>query len=166
MYEQEAFERGMSVEDLKEIKALERENAQLRKVQEDVQKQREWSQIQQQSQNLKQIYPEFNLSEELSNPQFTKLLHTLQGSGFPDAVQTAFESIHREEIMGGAMKYAVQRTQQQISNSIQSGMRRPQENGTSQRAAAATGGIDPSTLTKSQIDDIKRRAERGERITF
>jgi hypothetical protein len=166
MYEQEAFERGMSVEDLKELKALERENSQLRRFQEQTQSQNEWNNIMAQGKQLTQMYPDFNLPAEMENPQFVSLLKTLQGSGFPDALRRTFEVIHKDEIMGGAMQYAVQRTQQQISNSIQSGMRRPQENGTSQRSAAATGGLDPSTLTKSQIDDIKRRAERGERIVF
>lgn len=166
MYEQEAFERGMSVEDLKELKALERENSQLRRIQEQAQSQNEWNNIMAQGEQLKQMYPDFNLPAEMENPQFVSLLRTLQRSGFPGALQRTFEVIHKDEIMGGAMQYAVQRTQQQISNSIQSGMRRPQENGTSQRSAAATGGLDPSTLTKSQIDEIKRRAERGERIVF
>lgn len=166
MYEQEAYERGMSVEDLKQLKSLERENAQLRRATQVTEEQREWDALVAQGEELKQTYPAFNLDNEMLNPQFGKLLATFQRSGFPDAVKIAYETVHRDEIMGGAMQYAVEKTQQKISNSIQSGMSRPQENGTNQTAAGAPTALDPSKLTKAQIEDIKRRAARGERITF
>ncbi len=166
MYEQEAFQRGMSVQDLKQMKRLEAENAQLRRTNERTQQQREWDEITQQGENLKQLYPNFDLDMEMANPMFGRLLATMQKTGLKDAVRVAYETVHRDEIMGGAMQYAVKKTEQKISNSIQSGMRRPTENGTQQQSAAATGEFDPSKLTKAQIDDFKRRAERGERIVF
>lgn len=165
-YEQEAFQRGMSVEDLKQIKKLEAENATLRMQNARTAEQREWDALVQQGEQVRQMYPEFDLDLEMQNPQFGRLLATMQKSGFPDAVRTAYEAVHREEIMGGAMRYAVKQTEQKISNSIQSGMRRPSENGTTKQAAASVGTVDPSRLTKAQIEDIKKRAERGEKITF
>lgn len=166
IYEQEAFERGMNVEDLKQIKALERENAALKMQTQRSAEQQEWDGIVEQGNAVKEMYPEFDLDVEMSNPTFGRLLATMQKSGFPNAVQTAYEAVHREEIMSGAMRYAVQQTQQKISNSIQSGMSRPSENGTSQVSAGAPTSLDPSKLTKAQIEDIKARAARGERITF
>ena len=166
MYEQEAFERGMSVNDLKQMKALERENQQLRRMSERSQEQREWDAVVEQGEKVKAVYPDFDLDAEMQNPMFGRVLATMQKSGFPNAVQTAYEAVHRDEIMGGAMRYAVAQTEQKISNSIQSGMRRPQENGTSHQSASTVGNFDPSKLTKAQIDDMKRRAERGERIVF
>lgn len=165
-YEQEAFQRGMSVEDLKQLKKLEAENASLRMQNARTAEQKEWDALVQQGEQVRQMYPEFDLDTEMQNPQFGRLLATMQKSGFPDAVRTAYEAVHREEIMGGAMRYAVKQTEQKISNSIQSGMRRPAENGTKQQAAASVGTVDPSRLTKAQIEDIKKRAERGEKITF
>ena len=166
MYEQEAFERGMSVEDLKQMKSLERENAQLRRATQHTEEQKQWEALVAQGETLKQMYPAFDMDNEMLNPQFAKMLATFQRSGFPNALQITYEAIHREEIMGGAMQYAVQQTQQKISNSIQSGMSRPQENGTTQKAAGAPTALDPSKLSKAEIDDIKMRAARGERITF
>jgi len=166
MYEQEAFQRGMSVEDLKQIKKLEMENATLRAQNARTAEQREWDALVAQGEEMKQAYPDFDLESEMQNPQFGRLLATMQKSGFPNALRTAYEAVHREEIMGGAMRYAVAQTERKISNSIQSGMRRPTENGTTQQAAASVGTVDPSKLTKSQIEDLKKRAERGERITF
>lgn len=166
MYEQEAFQRGMSVEDLKQFKALERENAQLRMQSQRSAEEQEWDAIVQEGNAVREVYPEFDLEMEMQNPQFGRLLATLKKSGFNNALQTAYESVHRDEIMGGAMRYAVQQTQQKISNSIQSGMNRPAENGTQGNSAGAPTALDPSKLTKAQIEDMKMRAMRGERITF
>lgn len=166
MYEEEAFQRGMSVQDLKELKRLEAENKQLRSANQRTQEQQEWDMIVSQGEALKQIYPDFDLDMEMSNAQFGRLLATMQSSGFPNPVQTAYEAVHREEIMGGAMRYAVAQTEQKISNSIQSGMRRPKENGSGNQASASIGASDPSKLTLAQLQDIKKRAERGERISF
>lgn len=167
LYEKEAFERGMSVEDLKQLKALERENAQLKRATQYTEEQREWDILMQQGEELKQMYPSFDMDNEMLNPEFGKSLAFFKNSNmYPDPVRRAYELVHRDEIMGGAMQYAVQQTQQKISNSIQSGMARPQENGTSQNAAGAPTALDPSKLSKEQIEDIKRRAARGERITF
>lgn len=165
LYEQEAFKRGISVDELKNIKRLERENASLRAENTRTAEQREWDALLMQGEELKNTYPDFDMETEMQNPQFGRLLATMQKSGFPNALQTAYEAVHRDDIMGGAMRYAVSQTESKISKSIQSGMRRPAENGTNQQAAARTT-TDPSKLTKSQIDDLKRRAERGERITF
>ena len=166
IYEEEAFQRGMSVQDLKELKRLEAENAQLRSANQRTREQEEWNMIESQSESLKQIYPDFDLEMEMTNPQFGRLLATMQNSGFPNPVQTAYEAVHREEIMGGAMRYAVTQTEQKISNSIQSGMRRPKENGSGNQASASIGATDPSRLTLAQLQDIRQRAERGERISF
>lgn len=166
IYEEEAFQRGMSVEDLKQMKNLERENAQLKMSQQRSAEAEEWEALVQQGNQLREVYPDFDLDIEMQNPQFGRLLATMQRSGFPNPIQTAYEAVHREEIMGGAMRYAVQQTAAKISNSIQSGMARPAENGTSQRSPGAPTALDPSKLTKAQIEEIKLRASRGEKITF
>lgn len=165
-YEKEAFERGMSIKDLKQMKQMELELNNLKRQQTRTKEQQEWDGIVSQGEEVKQMYPNFDLEAELNDPNFGRLLATFQRSGFPNAVRTAYEAVHRDEIMGGAMQYAVQQTQQKISNSIQSGMRRPSENGTSKQSSSTVGNLDPSKLTKEQLDDFKRRAERGERITF
>lgn len=167
MYEQEAFQRGMSVDDLREMKRLEAENNQLRMASQRSAEQQEWEAIVSEGDELKGLYPEFDLDTEMANPQFGRLLATFKRSGFPDALRTAYEAIHRDEVISGAMRHAVTTTEQKISNSIQSGMRRPIENGSgSGNATAKVGSVDPSKFTKAQLEEIKKRAERGERITF
>lgn len=166
IYEKEAFEKGIPVEQLKHTKQLEREVAQLRNQNAQSERDRQWNEVVQQAEAAKQVYPNFDLDTEMQNPNFGRLLATMQRSGFPNAVKTVYEIIHKDEIMGGAMAYAVQQTQNKISNSIQSGMTRPAENGIGQQSTASVGNVDPSKLTKAQIDDIRKRAERGEKITF
>lgn len=166
MYEDEAFQRGMSVDDLKQFKALERENAALKRQSQMSAEQEEWNRLVEQGNAVKEVYPDFDLDTEMNNPQFGRLLATMQRSGFPNPIQTAYEAVHREEIMGGAMAYAVNQTKQKISNSIASGQNRPQENGSTQRSAGTATGLDPSKLSKADIENIKMRASRGERITF
>lgn len=164
--QKEAFDRGMSVEDLRHMHDMERQNAAYRAQAQQAEQQREWDAIQAQGEQLKQLYPDFDLDAEMSDSQFGHMVATLQSSGFPNAVQIAYESVHRDEIMSGAMGYAVKRTQQKISNAIQSGMKRPTENGSGSKQAGTATGIDPSNLTLKQIEDIKMRAQSGERITF
>lgn len=164
--EEEAFQRGIPKEDLKQMKSLERENEILRRQSQRSKEAAEWDDVMRQGDALKQVYPNFDLETELSNDQFGRTLASLQKANVPNALQAAYEIAHRDEIMGGAMRYAVSQTEQKISNSIQSGMRRPAENGTSGASSSTIGNIDPSKLTREQLQDIYSRASRGERITF
>ena len=164
MYEEEAFQRGMKVEDLKRLKQLEAQNAQLRRANEirdrEEESRREYDQLVVQGEELKALYPDFDLNEEMQNPAFGRLIAV----NVP--LQTAYEVVHKDDILRGGMQYAVQKTEQKIANSIRSGSRRPSENGTSSNASADPGRVDPRSFTRRDFQDFKRRAERGERITF
>ena len=162
LYEKEAFERGMSVEDLKQMKALERENMAFRQREEAMARQnagrQQYEQLMADAQNVKNVYPAFDLDTEMQNPDFGRLAAV----GIP--LRTAYEVVHRDEIMGTAMQYATQKTQEAMSKSIQSGMRRPAENGMSSSAASAPANIDPTKFTKKDFAEMRMRAERGEKI--
>jgi len=164
--EQEAYEKGMSVESLKTIKQLEQENYQLRGMEEQKRQQDEWNQLNQESEAMKEYYPDFSLEQEMENPEFMSLLATLRNSNFPNAVRRAYEVIHHDELMSGSFQYATQRTKEMMSRSIQSGMSRPKESAAGATAAGGMQGMDPSKLTDAQMEDIISRAKRGERITF
>ena len=166
LYEDEAYKRGISVDELKHIKSLERENAQLKQAEQSTQNRMIIDDLQRQGEALKEMYPDFDLKTELDNADFGRLLSVLQKSGAADAVRTAYEVTHRDEIMSGGMAYAVQRTKEKVSKSIQSGLKRPAENGTTGQATSQIGEVDPSKLTSAQLKDYISRAERGEKITF
>ena len=163
LYEEEAFERGMSVADLKHMKQLEADNARLNAQREaqarEEASREEFDAIARQGEELKAIYPNFNLGEELANASFGRLV----ANGID--VKTAYEVVHKDEILAGGMEYAVKQTKEKISKAIQSGSR-PQENGLSSQSATSPGEIDVSKLSLAQIREITARAQKGERITF
>lgn len=162
-YEEEAFKRGMTVEDLKHMKQLEYENANLNRQTEAMQREQEtreaFNRLVEQGEALKGIYPDFDLNVEMMNPDFGRLI------AVDVPVQTAYEIVHKDEILAGGMQYAVQQTQRKISNSIQSGVR-PAENASGAQSAADPGRLDVSKLTAKDFAEFRARAEAGERITF
>ena len=164
--EQEAYNRGMSVDTLKQIKQLEQENASLRGHDEMARQQEEWNQLNQESEAMKEFYPEFDLTAEMENPEFMSLLATLRNSGFPNSVRRAYEVIHHDDLMTGSMQYATQQAKRMVTNAVKAGQSRPTESAAGSTAAGGMQGIDPSKLTDEQMEDIISRAKRGERITF
>ena len=164
LFEREATEMGVTVDGLRKIRAAENQMREADRVRAEEESRAAWQRLVEDGEQLKQLYPGFDLEAELANPQFGKLLAGLQASGFDGALRTAYESVHRDEIMSGALQYAVQKTKQQVSNSIQAGQRRPAENGAA--SAAAQTKIDPSKLTPQQRKEIRERVMRGEHITF
>ena len=163
--EKEAFAKGMTVDDYRQYRALERENAQYKAQAEQQARQAEWENIQAQAQAMQAQFPAFNLETEMQNPAFASMLATLQHNGVANAVRTAYTSLHFDELMTGGMQYAQQQAEQKISNSVRSGSKRPAENGTT-GASAGTAAVDINSLSREQIDDYIARAQRGEKISF
>lgn len=162
-YEDEALSKGMSVAQLKETKRLERENAELKQQVEMRNREDEdrafFADLVQQGEAAKQFYPTFDLQAELANPQFARLVM----NGVP--VKGAFEAVHMNEIMGGAMQYAAQRVTEKVSNAYQANKGRPRENGTSSNLPVSSE-FNPAALTKEQRRAIRERVNRGEKVSF
>lgn len=166
-YEKEAYERGMSVDDLKAMKSLEAENARLKQSQMQEENNRYWASMEEQARALKSTFPDLDFETEMMNPEFAQQLSFYRGADPEHSVERAYRNVHFDEIMSGAVGYAVKRANSQLSRAIQSGSKRPTENGVSGgQGAVSTGAIDPSKLTRAQREDIIRRARAGERITF
>jgi hypothetical protein len=162
-FEEEALEKGITVEQLKEIRKMERENADLKRQMEE-QNRREnankiYAQWMDQAEQAKAIYPSFDFRTEMQNPQFVNLLR----SGI-DA-KTAFEVIHKDEIIPAAMQYTAKTVEQKLTNKVIANGARPAENGNSSQGATVVKS-DVSQLTKADRAEILRRVSRGERITF
>ena len=162
-FEKEAQESGLSVQQIKANRKIQRENAALKEQIAQINTKQRADELlaswQQQSEALKQIYPSFDLQTELQNPQFRSLLQ----SNVP--IQTAFEVLHKDEIIPAAMQYTAQQVKQQVTNSVRAGQMRPTEG-----AMGSPGPVqrksDVSQLTKADIEEINRRVARGERISF
>lgn len=162
-YEEAATAQGLTVDQFKKMKELERENESLRRTREQVEAQKNadkiYSQWMQESETVKQIYPTFDFRTETQNEEFNSLLkHGID-------VKTAYEVIHKDEIIGGAMQYAVQQARQKTVNDIQARGTRAKENGSSSQASAVVK-TDVNSLTKADREEIERRVLRGEKIRF
>lgn len=162
-FEDEAMEKGISVEQLKEIRKMERENAELkRQMQEQEQHEnanRLYAAWMDQAENARQTYPSFDLKSEMANPRFVDLLRSNID------VKTAYEVVHKDEIIPAAMQFAAQQVEQKVANKIKAGGARPSENGMSSQSAAVVKS-DVSQLSKEDRAEIIRRVQRGERIRF
>ena len=91
---------------------------------------------------------------------------TAPGTGLM-SVEDAYRAVHRKEIEAAQSQVIAQRTAQKISNAIQAGSRRPDENGTSGQSASVTT-FDYSKASKAQRDALKQQiraaAARGEKL--
>lgn len=162
-YEKEAQEKGLSVEQLKQIRKMERENADLRRQMHEQQTRenasRLYAQWMEQAGQVKSVYPSFRLEAELNNPKFVELLK----AGID--VRSAYEVLHKDEIIPAAMQFTAKTVEQKLANKIAAASQRPAENGNSGQGAAIVKS-DVSQLTKADRQEIIRRVQRGERISF
>lgn len=165
-YEEEAMEKGLTVEQLKHLKKIERENAEFKRAAEEQQRRQEASRVysdwQRQSDELKAIYPSFELEKECQSPETGMRFVELLRNGID--VRTAYEVIHKDELLGGAMRYTAEAVRQKTVNDIRARGMRPAENGTSGNAASTVVKSDPRSFTKKDREEISRRVLRGERI--
>lgn len=162
-YEDEAYEKGLTVEQLKSIKKMERENAELKRQMQETQVRENADRIyaswMEQAESLKPVYPTFDLQTELQNQKFTDLIRNNID------VRTAYEVVHKDEIIPQAMAFTASKVTEKIANSIRTSGNRPSENGLSHSSSAVVKS-DVSQLSKEDRLEIARRVARGEKIRF
>ena len=164
LFQAEAMEKGISVEQLRYIKKLEadlttrkRQEAERERIEKANQLYEKWNH---EAEECKKIYTNFDFKKECENPQFMQLI---ANANVP--VRTAFEVIHKDDIIGGAMAYTAQQVRSNTAKDIAARGQRPTENGTTSQAAAIVKS-DPSKFTDSDIDEVIRRVRSGEKISF
>lgn len=162
-FEEEALEKGITVQQLKEIRKMEKENAELkRQMQEQHAQQnaaKQYTAWMDQAEKAKMVYPSLDLRTELQNPEFVKLLK----SGVD--VGTAYEVLHKNEIIPAAMQVTAKKVEQKLTNKIIANGERPTENGINSQSAAQVKS-DVSQLSKADLAEIAKRVARGEKISF
>ena len=162
-YEEEAMEKGLSVQQLKEIRKMERENADLKRQMQERATQENASKLyaawMDQAQQAKAVYPSFNLEAEMQNPQFVGLLRANVD------VRTAYEVLHKDEIIPAAMQFTAKTVESKLAKKVAANGARPAENGISSQSAARVKS-DVSQLSRADRDEIIRRVQRGEKISF
>ena len=162
-YEEEALKEGISVQKLKAIKKMERENAELHRQMQEQKTQENANKLyaawMQQGEDTKAVYPSFDLRTEMENPRFVDLLRSNVD------VRTAYEVLHKDEIIPAAMQFTAKTVEQKLTQKIIAGGARPAENGMSPQGAAVVKS-DVSQLSKADRAEIIRRVQRGEKIRF
>jgi len=112
---------------------------------------------------MKQLFPGFDLGQELRNPVFARM--TAPDVGI--SVEDAYYALHRGEIQSAAMQVTAQTTAQMISDAIRSGSLRPAENGTMAQGATVSS-FDYRSASPQQRSDLKKRIReagaRGEKL--
>ncbi len=112
------------------------------------------------TEEIKNLYPDFDFKNELkSSSLFGKLLY----SGIP--LKTAYEVLHKDEILSGAMTYTAQKVKEQVVKGIEARGRRPLENGIAAESGVVTV-TDVNALTSKDILKILKQVENGANIKF
>lgn len=161
LYEKEASERGMNVEDVKRIRRMEMENRalklQTRRDAEERQMQEFYSGVIKQVPDVQKVYPQFDIDTEMANEQFFNLVRNGVG------LRNAYEVIHGSELQAARDAIIAQKAQEQLSNSVRANGMRPNE---VNHNSAPDFGRDIKNMTRAEVKQIIRRAERGEVVKF
>lgn len=112
------------------------------------------------AEEVRKIYPDIDLSVELENPRFMKLL-TATDEQYRMPMKDIYELIHHDEIVEATKKSVAAAYAQSVNANIS----RPVENGAGNQSAVSSSS-DVSKLTKKQRAELAERAMRGEKISF
>ena len=169
-YEKLAMEKGVSTKTARELDKLESQNKQLTEQQKlirQMERQREqqariaelqagWDR---EAEQLKAQYPDFNMAEVLANPEVEKMMR----SGV--SMTNAYRSAYFDHILKQQQAATAQQVEQGVVNRMQQRNARPGENGTRPGGAVQTK-IDVSHMSRKEMEEMERRAMRGEVITL
>lgn len=162
-WEEAAADQGMTVDSYKKMVKLEAENEALHKAREEAERKNQKDAVFQkwdrEAEELKRMYPQFDLQSEIQDKRFLDLM----GAGID--MRTIYETLHHDEILPALMQQTAKAATKQQAAAARSGQMRPAENGMSSRPAAQTVK-DPAKMTKEERQEYARRAARGEIITF
>lgn len=114
--------------------------------------------LQQQEAEARELYPKLSLKEEMKDPRFVELLKC----GVD--VRSAFEVIHKDQIISASMEYAARQVERMMTNKLLAEGSRPTENGGNHGPAVSK--VDVKAMTRQERKDMIRRVRMGERITF
>lgn len=159
----EAGAQNLSAEKPAEMSGPERENETFGGEEREAQRNRlanaQVAQWEQQAAAARRVYPALDMQVELRSHRFADFLR----SGLD--VQTAYEIMHKDEILAAGMQYAARQAAEKVAQSVAAGAKRPSEGG-SGAGVAAIHKTDPAALTRNDMKEIYRRVASGERVSF
>lgn len=114
------------------------------------------------AEEVKKVFPDFDLETELQNPHFKDLVvYLAKNPEYPMTMLEAFKMLHHDDIVKKAEAEALNKAAKSVNLSAS----RPSENGLGNQSAVIVKD-DVSKLNKKDRADIARRVARGEKITF
>lgn len=166
LYEEAAAKAGIPVDIFKELEQLKGKQAERDAMDLQAEQRARFNQhyakLHQQGEALKQTFPNFDLNTELQNQHFAHLTSPMVGM----SVEDAYWTVHRRELQAASAQVAAQKSQEKLSQAIQSGMGRPSENGARSVNPGLDIRTDPRKLSKADRAEIRRRVAAGEKIYF
>ena len=156
LYSAEAMEKGTTTDALKKEYAGRAENTAMKRQLQEYQMREAFAGIQADFERDVAARYGADFETEMQNPDFARLL----GAGVP--VKTAFEVLHQAEIEAARTQAVANQTRDNLVRTIQAQGARPQEIG-----SGAAGGENVPMKTKwtrAEVEDMRRRAARGERV--
>ena len=153
-----ALNNGLTVDQQRHQDEIELENRRYREEQKRKTQaesaQRQYNQWMQESNNLKTLFPNFDLDTELQNETFRQALLAKM------PIERAFYAAHGAEIASGAMQYTAQAVRKATEEEQANRTPRPKENGVSRQAAAKVS-TDVHSMTRQQRADLAKQSMRG-----
>lgn len=163
LFADEAQRQGMDVETYRYMKKLERENLGYKKQIEKSRRESEAAEMMKRwynnSRELADSYPDFDMTAEIDNPKFIKLVQ----NGID--LKTAYEVVHIADILDRERDSAATEARKDAELEYRSRDNRPYENGLSAQSSALIKN-NVGSLSAKQRAELAKRAARGERITF
>lgn len=161
LWAEQADEAGMSIEQYKAFRKMQRENMALRAAQAAQEREQKAAQQVQgwlkEAEEMRGDYPDFDLAAESNSSEFLSMLK----SGVP--VRVAYEVLHLGDIKVDIARNAAKQAEKNVVDGIRAKGSRPAENGVSSQNAF-TVKEDPSRWTKAEMEEVERRVRRGETI--
>lgn len=165
LWEERAAKEGLSVEQYRKFLEMQAQNRQLMEAlqrQQNAQQAAETkARYEREFDAVDRKYPGAGniLKQDFENEQFVRLV----GAGVD--MLSAFEAIHHEELMSGAIQRAAREAERRVSETVAANSRRPPENGAGSQAPAESRA-DVEHMSRAERQALNARALRGERVTL
>ena len=152
----------MTVDAFKTMKANEKENARLTQLEQasirDQLMRNHFTKLTQQAEELRKVFPDFDLQAELQNPEFFRLTSPEVGI----SVEDAFYTLHGKELAAASMKAGMERAQQQLGQTIRAQGMRPIEGAAhGQGQPAAQAPMDFSRMSRKEREAFRSQVKSG-----
>lgn len=164
MFESMSIERGENPETLRELENLkifqDRVKRQEAYRDAEIAARAQYEKWNSEAEEVKKVFPDFDLEAELQNPHFRALI-TTKNPQYQIGMLDAFKMLHHDDIVKKAEAEALNKAAKSVNLSAS----RPSENGLGNQSAVIVKD-DVSKLNKKDRADIAKRVARGEKIMF